>query len=104
MSAPEMIDGQMVRFKLHCDQAWHMGIVINAQKMWVECVDGFIGDESSIAEWCALRSPHIKKRKDAMWECSSGELDYCAYIDRSPWLAYVGWCRATLTLRHGWES
>lgn len=58
-----MTEGQIVEVRLHGDQTWYQGTVINARKMWVE-IEGFpdangqivdggkrVMDESSIAEW-----------------------------------------------------
>lgn len=46
-----MRDGERVRFREHSTTDWNEGTVIKARKMWVECDDGYIADENSIAEW-----------------------------------------------------
>lgn len=48
----EMIEGERVLVKLHGDDRWREGTVLDRpRKMWVELDDGFIADENSIESW-----------------------------------------------------
>lgn len=50
-----MIEGQKVKVRLHGDDRWYTGIVLDRpRKMWVELEDygsPMIADENNIAEW-----------------------------------------------------
>lgn len=49
--SPEMIEGETVEVRLHGNDTWKIGIVLDRpRKMWVQ-LDGMIADENSIAEW-----------------------------------------------------
>lgn len=59
-TSEEMKDGQRVSVRLAGDEAWYVGTVIKARKMWVKLDDygrEMIADESNIEQWRESTGP-----------------------------------------------
>lgn len=52
----EMREGERVEVRLHGDDTWHVGTVLDRpRKMWVKLDSGAIADEGNIVEWRPAR-------------------------------------------------